>query len=81
MPRRCSCAGMPMVSGHAEAVHLVDFDEGGEMQFGGENLQVDHHGVGEDFGDEDGIGPAAGFVDLIGVDDEVFAENGRGLPF
>ena len=40
-----------------EAVEFVDFDEGGEAEFGGEDLQVEDHGVGEDFGDEeDGVG-------------------------
>ncbi len=63
-----------------EGVHFVDFDEGGEAEFGGEDLEVDHEGVGEDFGDEeDGVGAGGfGFVDLVGVDDEVFAEDGKG---
>ena len=62
-----------------QGVDVVDFDEGGELQLGGEDEQVDELALGETICDEeDGVGAVdAGFVELIGVDDEILAEDGE----
>lgn len=63
-----------------EFVEPVDFEEDGHAELLGEDEEVDEVGLAEAFGDEeDGIGAGgAALVDLPGVEDEVFAEDGEG---
>lgn len=58
----------------------MDLEEDGEAVFVGAAQAGGEGGVIEAFGDEeDGVGAqGAGLGDLIGVDDEVFAEDGEG---
>lgn len=62
-----------------EVLHVMHFEEDCEVEFDGEDLEVDDLGGIEAFGDEeDGVGACgASFIDLVGIDDEVFAEDGQ----
>lgn len=63
-----------------EVFHGVDLQEDGEAKFVSQDHHVDELAFAQTFGDEeDGIGPGgAAFVQLPGIDEEVFAEDGDG---
>ncbi len=63
-----------------EIVHIVDFDEDGQLELLGEDHQVHQFRLGETFSDEqDGVSPGSpAFPELPAVDDEVLAEDGQG---
>lgn len=58
---------------------VVELEERGHVEFVGEDEEVDEFGEVEALADEeDGVGAGgAGFVDLVLVEDEVFAEDGE----
>ena len=62
-----------------EGFNVVDFEERGHLEFGGEDEKVDEAMNFEALSDEkNGIGTGGTcFVDLIFVDDEIFAKYGE----
>ena len=62
-----------------QGIEVMHFQQDGEGQGVSQNEQVHEQGGEQGFGDEqDGIGPGSpGFVDLVGIDDKVFAQDGQ----
>lgn len=63
-----------------EVVRRMDLEQDGELELVGEDHEVEQFGLAQALGDEeDGVGPGgAALPDLVGVDDEVLAEDGEG---
>ena len=66
-----------LVADAHQVLQIMQLNQAGHVQFGREDLQVDQHGDGQAFGDQQyRVGPGqARFVDLILVDDEVLPQQ------